>query len=147
MGINTTMGIGYLASMLNRYMEVDLAYYTMITATQKNSVADKMAVFTNYTPRIESVQPEREEGALLDLSDITSFRQESSIEKYMLVQAKGEYLNLFPRIKQIDFVFISNYALHQKKAILQMMEGINYSFDLTEEHLGAKSKYFRELMW
>lgn len=147
MGINSTSGIALISASINRYFDIHLAYYTVISAKQKNEVSDQMAVFTNYTPNLPSSPAGSEVDNLFDLCDLSNFRLESSIEKYMLVQSKGEFINLFPRIRQIDYVLISNYALAQKKSILKEMEGVNYVFDLTEEHLGTKLKYFRELMW
>ncbi len=147
MGINSTSGIAYISALINRHLDLNLAYYTMISAKRKNEVSDQMAVFTNYTPKLMEAATSSKENDLLDLTDISSFKLDTSIEKYMLVQSKGEFINLFPKIRQIDYVLISNYSLERKKIVLKNIEGVNYTFDLSEDHLGLKLKYFRELMW
>ena len=147
LGINSTLGVALIAASINRFLDLNLAYYTLISATQKNERSDQMAVFTNYTPKPPSTPALKEVDSLIDWSDLSNFKLDTSIEKYMLIQSKGEFINLFPKIRQIDYVLISNYPLAKKKSLLKDLEGINYLFDLTEEHLGPKLKYFRELMW
>lgn len=143
LGINSTAGIAFISAELNRHLDMDLRFYTAISARRKNSITDQMAVFTNYQPKSD-LNPNQE--PIDRLENIHILQKETPTSKYMLVQAKGESLNLFPRIRQIDYVFLSNYPFIGQKKSLQSIPDIRYIFDLYEEHLGAKLKYFRGLM-
>lgn len=148
LGVNTTMGIAYLSNILNRYLDIELRYYTSIRVEHKKSVVDQMSVFANYTPKnsLEISSDATSNSDFIDLSDISNYSLEKTSEKYMLVQAKGEHMNLFSKIKQIDYVLISNYPLDKDKKAIQSVDAINYLFELNETHLGKKYAYFWELM-
>lgn len=144
LGINTTWGIGYLANLINRYIDQKLKYFTTIQARQKSIVNDSMAVFANYIPNISDTKDDA--NLIPDLSDMSGYIQSKVSEKFLLIQAKGEQMNMFPKIRQIDYVFASNYSLAKVRPALQEIDDIHYIFDLNETHLGKKVDYFAELM-
>ncbi len=146
LGISTTMGVAFLANMLNKFLDIELAFYTNIIGKQKGNIQDQMAVFSNFTPKdiiADSIN------SAINLEDViidnTHYRHENKVSKFMLVQVKGEQMNLFPKIKQLDYLFIANFPMKNHKMRIQSIDGIQYIFNMEEIHLRSKYSYFQDL--
>jgi hypothetical protein len=66
--------------------------------------------------------------------------EKAQIEKYILVECKGEANNLFPKLKPLDYLLISNYPLSDLKFTIKSIPDVTMVFDLTQSQLGNKVK-------
>jgi hypothetical protein len=145
MGVSTATGIAVLCHQLNKYLDIHLSFYSNLMAINQETILDSLPIFTSFEPvenKMEINSPFEEE----DFFDL-GLPSKKDVSKYLVIQCKGDKSSLFPKISQLDFLFISNYSLSNAvQTVLQIPE-VTIAFPLQSMHMGRRMDYFRKLFY
>lgn len=145
MGMSSATGIAVLCNQVNKYLGIKLSFYSNLLALNKDTILDNLPIFTSFEPKenVMEVNPEANDDDFLDLA----LPSKTEVSKYLLIQCKGEKANLFPKISQLDFLFVSNYSLAKSMPTIQQIPELTISFPLQTMHIGKRQDYFRKLFY
>lgn len=115
-------------------------------AIQNDIVIDSMPIFTTFEPKKDELKLESYQFNLDNILDL-NLPTESTETKYLLIQTKGEKINLFPKINPMDYLFISNYHLDNHREIIQSIPAVTIQYELMGIHIGKRYDYFRKLFY
>lgn len=142
-GLSSATGVAVMAHQIQRYLDIELSFYSQIMAINKDTILDSLPIFTSFEPKTnEWIKPKEDEFSLdFFLPDTTE------VSKYILVQTKGNKSHLFPKISQLDFLLISNYSLISTIPIINTIPEVTVSFELNKLHIAKRYNYFRNLFF
>jgi len=145
MGISSATGIAVLCHQVNKYLDIQLSFYSNLMALNQDTILDSLPIFTSFEP-VENKMELTD--AIIDDDFLNlSLPTKSVVSKYLLVQCKGERSSLFPKISQLDFLFISNYSLEKSMPIVQRIPEVTIAFPLQTVHIGKRLDYFRKFFY
>jgi hypothetical protein len=144
-GVSSANGIAVLCNQINKYLGIKLSFYSNLMALNQDTILDSLPIFTSFEPK-ENVMQVNTVAHDEDFFDI-GLPTKTEVSKYLLIQCKGEKANLFPKISQLDFLFISNYSLEKSLSTLQQIPEVTVSFPLQIMHIGKRRDYFRKLFY
>lgn len=141
-GISSASGVAILSSQLNRYLNIELSFYSKLMALNNETVYDNLPIFTTFEPKENELDTSSD-------TDVFDFKlpQRIEITKFLLIQSRGDKSSLFPKITQLDFLLISNYSLSKFYPLIQSIPEVTMPFELKKEHLGKRFDYFRKLFY
>lgn len=145
LGISSATGMAVLCHQLNKYLSIKLSFYNNVMAINQDTILDNLPIFTSFEPidnKLELNDPLDKD----DFFDIT-LPSKNEITKFLIIQCKGEKSTLFPKINQLDFLFISNYSLEKFIPIIQKIPEVTLVFSLQSLHVGKKADYFQKLFY
>lgn len=141
-GISSAAGVAVITQQINRFFDLRLTYYSQLLAFQKETILDRLVIFTTFEPKENKFEMSEDEDFFnLHLPSITE------ISKYLLIQCRGDNSVLFPKIQQADYVFISNYSMKNWMDTLKSIPEVTICFELNRTHLGKRYDYFRQLFY
>ena len=145
MGISSATGIAVLCNQVNKYLGIKLSFYSNLMALNQGTILDNLPIFTSFEPKENTM----EVNTLVNDDDFfdIGIPTKTEISKYLLIQCKGEKSRLFPKISQLDFLFISNYSIEKSMPTMQQIPEITISFPLQTMHIGKRYDYFRKLFY
>jgi hypothetical protein len=72
---------------------------------------------------------------------------EESDQKIAIVEAKNQNVFLFPKMKQMDYLIVSNFPIQNLKATLNQIQVVNIVFDVDVKILKERTKDIEKLFW
>jgi hypothetical protein len=72
---------------------------------------------------------------------------EESDQKIAIVEAKNQNVFLFPKMKQMDYLIVSNFPIQNLKATLNQIQVVNIVFDVDLKILKERTKDIEKLFW
>jgi hypothetical protein len=72
---------------------------------------------------------------------------EESDQKIAIVEAKNQNVFLFPKLKQMDYLIVSNFPIQNLKATLNQIQVVNIVFDVDVKILKERTKDIEKLFW
>jgi hypothetical protein len=145
MGISSATGIAVLCNQVNKYLGIKLSFYSNLMALNQDTILDNLPIFTSFEP-IENKMEINSSSEGEDFFDL-GLPSKKDVSKYLVIQCKGDKSSLFPKISQLDFLFISNYSLsNAMQTVLQIPE-VTIAFPLQSMHMGRRMDYFRKLFY
>jgi hypothetical protein len=137
LGFSSATAAFPIISLVNKYLHITLSHYRdFIEESDPNF---RRCIFTNFRPALPMNSPGEIDYNFDDISAL-SRPEKAQIEKYILVECKGEANNLFPKLKPLDYLLISNYPLSDLKFTIKSIPDVTMVFDLTQSQLGNKVK-------
>ncbi|MFY7862217.1 MAG: hypothetical protein ACOVP5_08300, partial [Chitinophagales bacterium] len=137
LGFSSATAAFPIISMINKYLHITLSHYRdFIEGSDPNF---KRCIFTNFRPAIALNNPGEIDFSFDDISSV-SRKDKAQIHKYILVECKGDANNLFPKLKPLDYLLISNYQLSDLKSTIKSIPDVTMVFDLNQSQLGNKVK-------
>jgi hypothetical protein len=72
---------------------------------------------------------------------------EESDQKIVILEAKNQNVFLFPKMKQMDYLIISNFPIQSLKSTLNQIQVVNIVFDIDIKILKERIKDIEKLFW
>ncbi|MBL7789208.1 MAG: hypothetical protein JNL75_05170 [Chitinophagales bacterium] len=145
MGISSATGIAVLCNQVNKYLGIQLSFYSNLMAMNQDTILDNLPIFTSFEPKVNALElnNKTEDDDFFDLGILSK----TEVSKYLLIQCKGERSILFPKITQLDYLFISNYSVENLIPTIQQLPEVTIAFPLQSMHIGKRYDYFRKLFY
>jgi hypothetical protein len=123
------------------YLGVSSTAKDILLITKINAELDYQ-FFYSTNLKVQISKDELEEFNVFKNSDF-----EESDQKIAIVEAKNQNVFLFPKMKQMDYLIVSNFPIQNLKATLNQIQVVNIVFDVDLKILKERTKDIEKLFW
>lgn len=123
------------------YLGVSSTAKDILLITKINAELD-FQFFYSSNLKIQISKEEIEEFNVFKNSDF-----EENDQKIAIIEAKNQNVFLFPKMKQMDYLIVSNFPIQSLKATLKQMQIINLVYDIDLKIIKERLKDLERLFW
>ena len=123
------------------YLGVSSTAKDILLITKINAELD-FQFFYSSNLKIQISKEEIEEFNVFKNSDF-----EENDQKIAIIEAKNQNVFLFPKMKQMDYLIVSNFPIQSLKATLNQMQIINLVYDIDLKIIKERLKDLERLFW